>query len=153
RGSSSRLFQALVVGKNVAVSAGANYDSTAFDYAPFGLYATPRPGTTLAQLEEALDKVLDQVIADGVNEDELERAKSRMIADAVYAQDNQATLARWYGAALASGATVEQVQSWPERIRAVKAEAVRAAAAQWLDKRRSVTGYLIKDQRPEEKRT
>jgi zinc protease len=154
RGSSSRLNQALVLDKKLAVSAGANYDGTAFDYSPFGVFATPRPGTSLPQLEEAIDKVLSQMIADGVNDDELERAKNRMIADAVYAQDNQATLARWFGAALTTGATVEQVQSWPERIRAVKADAVRAAAAHWLDKRRSVTGYLIKDeQRPEEKHT
>jgi zinc protease len=153
RGSSSRMYQALVVDKNLAVSAGANYDSTALDYAPFTVYATPRAGTSLPQLEEAMDKLLSQVVADGISDDELERAKTRMIADAVYAQDNQATLARWYGAALATGATVDQVQSWPDRIRAVKADAVRAAAARWLDKRRSVTGYLIKDERPEEKRT
>ena len=41
--------------------------------------------------------------------DELERSKSRMIADYVYAQDNQATLARMYGAALTTGSTVEDV--------------------------------------------
>ncbi len=33
----------------------------------------------------------------------------RLIADAVYAQDNQAALARWYGGALTTGLTVEQV--------------------------------------------
>ena len=42
-----------------------------------------------------------------------------------------------------------------ERIRAVTAEQVRAAAQKWLDKNRSVTGYLIKDIAPkrEEKRS
>jgi len=30
---------------------------------------------------------------------------------------------------------------------------VREAARRWLDKRRSVTGYLIKETRPEEKRS
>ena len=54
-------------------------------------------------------------------------------------------MARWYGAALTTGSTVEKVQSWPDRIRAVTAEAVHAAAKTWLDKRRSVTGYLVKD--------
>jgi zinc protease len=75
-----------------------------------------------------------------------------MIADAVYAQDSQGTLARWYGAALTTGSTVEQVQSWPDRIRAVTAEQVHDAARRWLDKRRSVTGYLIKDAQTVEKR-
>ena len=36
-------------------------------------------------------------------------------------------MARWYGAALTTGATVD-VWSWPERIRAVTADAVRDAA-------------------------
>ena len=76
---------------------------------------------------------------------EFERAKTRLIADAVYAEDNQATMARWYGAALTSGGSVEKVTSWPARVRAVTAEAVREAARTWLDKRRSVTGYLVKE--------
>jgi zinc protease len=150
-GSNSRLYQTLVVDKGLAVSAGASYDSTALDYAPFAVYGTPKPGTTLPQLEEAIDAVLAEVIDKGVNAGELERATNRLIADAVYAQDNQATLARWYGAALMTGSTVDQVKSWPDRIRTVTADAVRDAARQWLDKRRSVTGYLIKA--PEEKRT
>ena len=40
----------------------------------------------------------------------------------------------------------ESVQTWPDRIRAVTPDAVNAAARAWLDKRRSVTGYLIKDE-------
>ena len=85
--------------------------------------------------------------------DELERSKNRLIADAVYAQDNQSTLARWYGAALTTGGTVEQVQTWPDRIRAVTADGRAGGAPAWLDKRRSVTGYLIKDTRPTEDRS
>jgi zinc protease len=89
----------------------------------------------------------------GVTGEELERAKSRMIADVIYANDNQRVMAQWYGAALATGGTVEQVSTWPDRIRAVSADAVREAARRWLDMRRSVTGYLVKDARSEEKRS
>jgi zinc protease len=153
RGSNSRLYRTLVVDKGVAVSAGANYDGTTVDATRFSLYATPKPGTDLPQLEAAIDTVLAEAIENGVSAEELERAKSRMIADAVYANDNQRTMAQWYGSALATGATVEQVRTWPDRIRAVTADAVREAARRWLDKRRSVTGYLIKDTRPEEKRS
>ena len=38
--------------------------------------------------------------------------------------------------------------SWPDRVRAVTTEQVRAAAQKWLDKKRSVTGYLVKDLMP-----
>ena len=49
--------------------------------------------------------------------------------------------------------TVESVHTWPNRIRAVTAEQVRDAARRFLDKRRSVTGYLVKETRTEEKRS
>ena len=153
RGSNSRLYQTLVVDKGIAVNAGANYDGTAVDATRLSVYGTPKPGTSLPQLEAAIDAVLAEVIENGVTADELERAKNRMIADAVYANDNQRMMAQWYGSALATGATVDQVRTWPDRMRAVNADAVREAARRWLDKRRSVTGYLIKDTRPEEKRS
>jgi zinc protease len=153
RGSNSRLYQALVLDKGIAVNAGAGYQGTALDYSRLNVFGAPKPGTTLQQIEEAIDAVVAEVIDKGVTAEELDRSKSRLIADAVYAQDSQSTLARWYGAALTSGGTVEQVKSWPEQIRAVSADSVRAAARQWLDKRRSVTGYLIKDTRPGEKRS
>jgi zinc protease len=152
-GNNSRLYRTLVVDKQVAVSAGAWYESAALDMSKIGLYGAPRDGVTLPQLEAEIDAVIEQVIAKGVENEELGRVKSRLIADAIYAQDNQASMARWYGSALTTGATVADVQRWPERIRAVTAAQVQEAARRWLDKRRSVTGYLIKDASPPEKRS
>src|SRR5262249_31081726 len=145
RGSNSRLYQTLVVEKGIAVNAGASYDGTALDATRLSLYGTPKPGVTLQQLEGAIDAVLADVSANGITEHELERSKSRMSAVAVYASDSQRMMAQWYGASLATGATVEQVRPWPERIRLVTADALRDAARRWLDKRRSVTGYLVKE--------
>ena len=147
-GNSSRLYRALVVDKPVAVSAGAGYDSSALDMSKFGVYGAPREGVTLPQFEAEIDGVIQQVIDKGVSDEELARVKSRLIADSIYAQDNQASMARWYGAALMAGATVDDVRRWPDRIRAVTAAQVQDAARLWLDKRRSVTGYLIKDTSP-----
>jgi zinc protease len=143
-GSNSRLYRTLVVDKGVAVMAGTGYDSSTLDMSKFGVFGAPRPGVTLPQVESEIDAVIADVIAHGVTAEELERAKSKMIADAVYAQDNQVSMARWYGSALMTGATVDDVRKWPERIRAISAAQVQDAARTWLDKRHSVTGYLIK---------
>jgi zinc protease len=124
------------------------------DLSKFAIGGSPRPGVTLTQLEAETDAIVVEVIAKGVTAEELERAKTRLIADAVYALDNQASMARWYGTALTTGASVNDVKNWPDRIRAVTAEQVQDAARQWLDKRRSVTGYLVKDVSPQaEKRS
>jgi zinc protease len=144
--STGRLYRTLVVERELAVSAGGWYSGSALDWTRFGVYGSPKPGVTLQQLEQAIDTVLDDVIANGLTAEEIERAKNRLIADAVFAQDSQVTLARWYGVALTTGSSVESVATWPDRIRAVTPEAVNAAARAWLDKRRSVTGYLIKDE-------
>ena len=149
-GSNSRLYRTLVVDKGIALNAGASYASTALDYAKIGVYGVPKPGVTLLQLEDGIDAVLADVVEHGVTADEVDSAKNRLIAEAVYAQDNQATLARWYGAAIACGQTVDMVQAWPDHVRAVTPEAVQAAARQWLDRRRSVTGYLVQSLKPQD---
>jgi zinc protease len=151
-GSNSRLYRALVMDQKIAVAAGAWYDSSALDDSRFGVYGSPKDGVTLPQLETAIDAVIADVAAKGITVEELDRTKTRLIADAVYAHDSQASMARWYGSALTTGATVEDVTHWPDRVRKVTAEAVQDAARQWLDKRRSVTGYLIKDTSPQAER-
>jgi zinc protease len=152
-GENCRLYRTLVVEQGLALNAGATYSGTAVDYAKFAVFGVPKPGVSLPGIEAAIDGILAELIAHGVSSDELDRAKTRLIAEAVYAEDNQATLARWYGSALAIGQTVEDVRAWPDRIRAVTAEAVQNAARTWLDRRRSVTGYLVKTLQSEEKRS
>jgi zinc protease len=151
-GANSRLYRKLVVEQGLALNAGAYYAGTALDYGRLGVYASPKPGHKLSEVEAAIDAVLDEVGVHGATADEIELAKNRLIADTVYAQDNQATLARWYGAALATGQTVEMVRNWPSAIRAVTAEDVGAAARTWLNRRASVTGYLVNSLQSEEKR-
>jgi zinc protease len=144
-GSNSWLFRALIAEQRVATSTGAWYQGTSLDPSRFGLYGTPAPGVPLEKLEAAIDGVIAAFLEKGPSPEEVERSKGRLIADYVYAQDNQSTLARMNGAALTTGQTVADVQARPERLRAVTAEQVRDAARRFLDKRHSVTGYLVKD--------
>jgi len=144
-GSNSYLYRALVVDKPLAVSANASYSSISLDPTQFAVSASPKPGVSFAEVEQAVDAVIANVAQNPIRAEDLERVKTQLIAEAIYAQDNQAVLARWYGGALTTGLSVEDIRSWPDRIRAVTAEQVRAVAQKWLEKKRSVTGYLIKD--------
>jgi zinc protease len=153
-GSNSRLYRRLVVDKRLATNAGASYQGSALDSTRLGVYAMPQPGVDLPDLENEIDAVIAEIVVDGVASEELERAKTRMIADAIYAQDNQSSMARWFGVALSTGSTVQDVLNWPDRIKAISAAQVQNAAKTWLDKRRSATGYLVKSlPAPEEKRS
>ena len=154
-GANSYLYRALVIDRQLAVSASAGYQGTSLDATQFVISVSPKPGVEFSQVEQVIDQVISDVGQNPIRAEDLERVKTQLIAEAIYAQDNQATLARWYGGALTSGLSIDDIRSWPDRIRAVTAEQVRDAAQKWLDKKRSVTGYLIKDAAPkrEEKRS
>jgi zinc protease len=147
-GSNSYLYRRLVIDKQLAVNAGAAYQGASLDATQFTISASPRSGVTFAQVEQVIDDVIADIDQNGVRAEDLERVKTQLIAETVYAQDNQATLARWYGGAMTTGLSIEDIRNWPERIRAVTADQVRDIVRKWFDKNRSVTGYLIKDATP-----
>lgn len=153
-GSNSYLYQAIVVDKPLAISTGAWYQGTAIDPSQFAISATPKPGVSFSQLEQAAEGVIADIARNPVPAADLERAKTQLIAESIYAQDSQSTLARWYGAAITVGMNADDIKSWPDRIRAVTAAQVSEAAQKWLDNKRSVTGYLVKETpKREEKRS
>ena len=147
-GSNSYLYRRLVIDRPLAVNASAAYQGTSLDATQFVISASPRSGVTFAQVEQVIDDVIADIEQNGIRSEDLERVKTQLIAETVYAQDNQATLARWYGGAMTTGLSIEDIRNWPERIRAVTAEQVRNVVQKWFNKNRSVTGYLIKDATP-----
>ena len=141
--STSRLYRSLVIDQKLATSAGAYYRGTAFDLATFRVYASPRPGVSLDQLEAAVEAELERLGAEPITDQEVGRATQRLVAEAIYAQDSLSSAVRSFGAALATGRSVEDVEAWPERIGAVSAEQVNAAAAYVFRPEQSVTGRLM----------
>ncbi len=144
-GGASRLFRALVQDQELATNAGSWYMGDAVDLTRFAVYALPREGVELKTLEKATEAVIAKLI-DDLSERELNRAKTQLIADTVYARDSQATLARMYGSTLAVGGAVKDVESWPARIDAVTLADVTAVAKKRLLPRIAVTGYLLKEE-------
>ncbi|NND50166.1 MAG: insulinase family protein [Rhizobiales bacterium] len=141
-GSSSRLYRELVIDRKVAVSAGAYYAGRGLVYGEFAFHAVPADGVSLDQLEAEIDRVIDDVMSDGVTDEELKRAKTQLIADLVFDQDSQSRMARTFGAALVTGSTVDDVINWPGDVRAVSADEIAALARDHLLLEQSVTGTL-----------
>jgi zinc protease len=152
-GSLSRLYRKLVIEKKIAAGAGAWYGGMAYDMTRFGVSATPLPGVSLEDLEKGVDGVIGDLAANGITAQELARAKTKLVSEVVYSWDDPFSLARMYGAALTTGLTVDEIKGWPDRVRAVTVDQVRAAAEKWLLSRHSVTGYLEKPAAPPEKRS
>lgn len=141
-GETSRLYRALVIDQKLATSAGAYYTSAGLDSATIGIYASPVPGVALETLEAAIDKVIADFKANGATDDEITRSKAGLTAAAVYARDNQQSMARIFGVSLTTGETIEDILKWPERIEAVPAAQVKEVAETYLVPEHSVTGDL-----------
>ena len=144
-GSTSRLYKKLVVEDKVASQVSGDYAGYGLDGGTISLFATAADDVPLAKVEASVDAVLAEIASNGVTEGELKRAKSGFLADYIYESDNQATLARRYGWGLTAGRSVAQIEAWPDQIAKVTLDDIKNAAAEYLDMRHSVTGYLMPD--------
>jgi zinc protease len=142
-GAGSRLHKTLVLDRSLALSAGAHYSPSTIDLTAFGLYATPKQGVSVSDLEAAIDGELLRLVRDGVESDEVRRAKERMQAASVYARDSLSGPANIIGAGLAIGQSLDEVEAWPDRIGQVTSAEVDAAARAVLVERNSATGVLL----------
>jgi len=141
-GSTSRLYRKLVVDKKVAATTGGSYSGYGLDSGSISIYAVGASGD-LKPVEDEVNAVLDDVRKNGVTELELERAKKSLTADYIYESDNQASLARRYGWAVAIGRKISDVEGWPQALANVSVADVKKAADTYLDARHSVTGWLL----------
>jgi zinc protease len=146
-GTDSRAYQSLVLDQGVAVGAGAGYDSSAIGPGNFVVWGTP-PVTgddeaAVAAVEDAFDAEIARLLTDGVTQDEVDSAISQMQADAIFVRDSLTTGARIIAEALITGRPLAEVEDWPDRIGAVTAEQVDAAAAFVFVRKNSVTGIAL----------
>lgn len=142
-GPTARLYRDLVVNQKIATSAWLGYSPSALDMTSIGTGATPAPGVSMDKLEQALDGEIRKLVEKGVTAEEVATAKKRMLGEAAYARDSLTGPAQALGEALATGQTIDDVESWPVRIDSVTVDQVNAAARDVLGKSNHVTGLLL----------
>lgn len=142
-GATSVLGRALQFDTQTAVYTGASYSGVSLDPTSFTFVVVPSEGVSLKDAEAALDKTLAGFLEDGIDPARFGRIKSHIRAQQIYKLDDVGDLAQRYGAALTSGLTVADVQAWPEVLQSITPDDVMAAARALLDKRASVTGWLV----------
>lgn len=154
-GPTSRLYQSLVVDQKLAVNVSLFYSPFAWDEAMVSIYATPADGVSPDQLNAAIDKEIRALIVDGITEEELVLAQDRAENDSIFARDSLSGPAMILGRAWAVGYALDDIEQWPEQIRAVTAEQVQKAARLYLHpdekgKGRRITGTLLPKEHTDE---
>ena len=146
-GTTSRLYRSVVVRQGLATGAQSWYEGSRLDVGKFGLYALPRVGGDLPDLERAVEAEVALLLEKGVTDEELERAKTVILASTVYARDSQRSMAYSYGEGLMTGLSAEEIHEWPERVREVTKKDVVEAARIIFSGTSSVTGELLPEGR------
>jgi len=94
--------------------------------------ATPAPGKSVAALEKAIRDELGRVQREGISDAELARVKAQVIAADVYQRDSLFYQAMQLGEYVTAGLPPEALAGRVDKLRAVTAKEVQAAAQQWL---------------------
>ncbi|HZW24613.1 MAG TPA: pitrilysin family protein [Gallionella sp.] len=129
---SARLNKRLVREQQVASGVGVGYDSFARGPGLFVLEATPSEGKTVIDVEIALRKEIEQLVKDGVSEEELRRVKAQVMAGEVYKRDSLFYQAMQIGQLESIGLGHRAVPLMLEKLQAVTAEQVRQVAEEFL---------------------
>ncbi len=141
-GPTSRLYDRLVVEERLLSGIGTSYNASSRALSNFIIIATPRPDTDMDQVAAIITEEIQRLLDEGVTAEEIARARRQVTAQSVFAQDSFAAAAYYLGMAWTAGLDVEQQDQWLERLQAVDAEAVRAAAAHVFEETAHLTGIL-----------
>jgi zinc protease len=142
-GTASRIYQSLVVKQRLANNVGMASGSGRISASEITVYGEPAEGHSVDDLAAGFDAEIAKLIKDGVTEKEVQEAKERLLAQAIFVRDSVSMPARIFGSSLATGETVEDVEQWAARIAAVPVGMVNAVARDIFESKFSVTGILL----------
>ena len=138
----ARFSKHLVREQRLAVSAGAEYDSTARGPGMFYLIGMPSEGKSVNEMEAGLRAELARVQADGVSAEELNRAKAQLVAGQIYKLDSMFAQAMEIGQLEAVGLPYTSGERIIERLKAVTAEQVQDVARRYFSDDTLTVGIL-----------
>ncbi len=141
-GSTGRLHRALVIDRKIALSAGAYFSGDNRDGGFFGVYGMPAEGISFSEVEAAIDAAIQHLLADGIDETEVERMAYRFAASEIYAREEVSSIANLVGTTLIKGGTLEAIDSYTEMVRSITAAEVATAARELFSRPAVVTGIL-----------
>ena len=142
-GTTSRLYRRLVINDKSATDAASGYDPSAYDLGTFTVYGSPVPGGDMKKVESAIADEVGLILKDGVTEDELKAAKERLRIETIKARDGLSGPAMVVATALVNGRSLQDVQTWPDRVAAVTVADIQRAAKRVFNEKQSVTGRLL----------
>lgn len=141
----SRLYMELVMKRQLADGASADYDSVGRAEGTFDVNFSPKVGQRVDVVEKALDEVIDGLKTGGVTEKEVARAVTNLLATEVYAQDDADGVMYRLGSWIVAGGKPEDYSAWLDEVQKVKPADVLRVAKSYLVRDHATTGIVVGD--------
>ncbi len=141
----ARMYQKLVVEQQLANSASTHFDPDSKGESSFDVFLQPKPSITLKQLEEAANAVLADVQDNGVTAEELNRVRTQLLADDIYARDDLFNGIYRMGNWVLAGGEPDEFLDWRNDVQQVTPADLQRVAQQYLVLEQSSTGRLVAD--------
>ncbi|MFZ2587935.1 MAG: pitrilysin family protein [Alphaproteobacteria bacterium] len=142
-GDAARLYQSLVVNQHLADAASADMDMISAAESSMDIFVSPKVETPLDTIESAVNAEIEKLKTTAVDEGELRRAKASIMADVIYAQDDNDTLMYQVGSWMLAGGKPQEFTMWHDALRAVTAADVQRVAQAYLVPNGSTLGVLV----------
>ena len=139
-GKSSRLYRK-IVDKGLATSLFM-WDFPFKDNGLFATYVFMTPDTDHGEIEQLVLDEYDNIKQNGINNDEIKRAKAQIRSEMAFSRDGSYSIASALNEAIAIG-DWKFYTTYSEKISAVTAEEIKNAANKYLQENQSTTGYFI----------
>lgn len=131
--STSRLYKSLVIEQKLATDVSLYYSNAAWDDAIISISAIPSSVDNIDAMKQAIDKELRLLINEGITDQELADAKSRLQAEAIFARDSLDGPANIFGRYLVTGSSIDDIEYWPYKVAAITKEQVQEAAKTYIN--------------------
>ncbi len=141
-----KLYQSLVVAQKIATGISVDYEGISIGPGMFRIQAFPAAGISLPQLEAALDKELEAITRAKDSGEDIDRAKTLLKADTLYARDSLGNIARTVGVLVMAGLPADYFNQWTALVDRVTTDEIKDAAATIFQPQNSVTGYLLSEE-------
>ena len=139
-----RMEKRLIEAENaLAVRFWADFQSSSRDIGVFRLYAVPREGVQLDDLEENMHREIQALLEEGIQPGDVEELKRAFVDSMVLARDDFPDFATFVGGMLASDVSLSTLRAWPERVLSLREEDVRKSAEKLLSSTSRVHARLL----------
>lgn len=142
-GESSRFSRELVRGDQVAAALNTHYDIFKQYDSQFVISGVPTQNHTIAELESKVMAQLAKLQNELVSADELQKVKTQMLAQEIFEKDSMAQQATFLGMLETVGLPWQLADEFTEKVKAVTAGEVQAAAKRYFDVKRLTVAELI----------